>query len=197
MRICLLNSNIKFTRYSDDELTKFIAEKLFRNYTVGWFQGRMEFGPRALGNRSILGNPASNEIKDILNTKIKKREPFRPFAPIVREENANDYFEMHGTSPFMLLAPKVREEKKKIIPAVTHADGTARVQTINKETNPLMWKLLGDFEKLSGVPVLINTSFNSLEPIVCSPEEAIICYKRTKMDYLVLGNFVAERDKNL
>jgi len=194
MKRSLLNANMKFKRYDEDELTKYIAQKIYENYTIGWFQGRMEYGPRALGNRSILGNPGSNEMKDILNTKIKKREPFRPFAPIVLEEKANEYFEMYGSSPFMLLAPRVREEKKNIIPAVTHTDGTARVQTISKQSNPLVWKLISEFEKISGIPVIINTSFNRQEPIVCTPDEAISCYNRTKMDYLVLGNYVVERE---
>jgi carbamoyltransferase len=189
----LLKANLQFKEYNDDELTKFIALKLSENNTVGWFQGRMEFGPRALGNRSILGNPCTNEMKDILNKKIKQREPFRPFAPVVHQDKANIYFEMYGDSPFMLLAPKVRNEMKSLIPAVTHVDGTARVQTLTKEANPLLWDLINEFGKITGVYLLINTSFNRQEPIVCNPDEAISCYNRTKMDYLVIGNYVVER----
>ncbi|MDP4266814.1 MAG: carbamoyltransferase N-terminal domain-containing protein [Bacteroidota bacterium] len=193
MKRSLLKAGLDFKRYENDELTKYIAAKIADNNTVGWFQGRLEFGPRALGNRSILGNPCNNEIKDVLNKKIKQREPFRPFAPVVHEDKANDYFEMYGNSPFMLLAPRVKEDMKSKVPAITHIDGTARVQTINRDSNPILWDLINEFGKITGVYLVINTSFNRQEPIVCSPDEAISCYNRTKMDYLVLGNFVVER----
>ncbi len=193
MERSLLKANLDFKEYSDEEAAKYIAQKMADNYTIGWFQGRIEYGPRALGNRSILGNPGSNEMKEILNKKIKKREPFRPFAPIVLEEKASEYFDLDCPSPFMLLAPRVKEDKKHLVPAITHVDGTARVQTVNKKSNPKIYNLVCEFEKITGIPVIINTSFNSQEPIVCTPDEAISCFLRTKMDYLVLGNYIVER----
>jgi carbamoyltransferase len=190
----LLNSGLTFREFNDSELAKYTAKKLAEDNIVGWFQGRMELGPRALGNRSILANPCNPSMKDILNNKVKKRESFRPYAPMVLEEKASYYFELDGPSPFMLLAPLVKEEKRNIIPAVTHVDFTARVQTINKDYDLKLWGLIKEFEKLTGVAVIVNTSFNLRgEPIVCTPEEAIEVFKRTQMDYLVLGNFVAEK----
>lgn len=154
----------------------------------------MEFGPRALGNRSILANPCNPNMKDILNSKVKSRESFRPYAPAVLEERVSDYFEAQQFSPFMLLAAKVRENKKAIIPAVTHIDGTARVQTVNKMTNPKFWNLIKAFEDINGIPMVINTSFNLRgEPIVCSPDDALNGFLKSKMDILVLGNFVLEK----
>ena len=154
----------------------------------------MEFGPRALGNRSILANPCNPETKDILNSRVKKRESFRPFAPVVLEEKAAEYFELQDHSPFMLLAPRVREDKKAVIPAVTHVDGTSRVQTLTQRQNPLLYSLIKDFEAISGVPVLVNTSLNLRgEPIVCSPEDALSCFERSGMDILVLGNCIVEK----
>jgi|AntAceMinimDraft_17_1070374.scaffolds.fasta_scaffold01196_3 carbamoyltransferase len=193
---CLLKANITFRRYENDELTKYIAKKISQNNTIGWFQGRMEFGPRALGNRSIFGNPCNPDMKNILNDKIKKRESFRPYAPIILEEKANDFFALQSSSPFMLLAPKVKKDKEKLVPSITHIDKTARVQTINKKINPLLWNLINEFEKITGVPIIINTSFNLRgEPIVCSPDDAINDFQKSKMDYLVLGNFVAKKIK--
>jgi len=190
----ILNSNLTFKEYDYVNLAKYIAKKLSQNKTIGWFQGRMEWGPRALGNRSILGNPINPDMKDILNKRIKKRESFRPFAPAILEEKAKDFFELQDNSPFMLLASKVKENKKKFIPAVTHIDGTARIQTVSKKINPKFWQLINEFEKITKVPIIINTSFNLKgEPIVCTPEDAISCFQKSKMDYLVMDNYVIKR----
>ena len=160
---------------------------------VGWFQSRMEWGPRALGQRSILADPRRPEMKDVLNRRIKHREIFRPFAPSILEEATSDFFEKTYPSPFMTFAYPVRPEKRKVIPAPTHVDGTARLQTVSRSANPLYWKLLRAFGEQTGVPVLLNTSFNDNEPIVCRPEEALDCFRRTQMDTLVMGNFVLEK----
>src|SRR6202161_1987371 len=160
---------------------------------VGWFQSRMEWGPRALGQRSILADPRRPEMKDVLNRRIKHREIFRPFAPSILEEATGDFFEKTHPSPFMTFAYPVRPEKRKVIPAPTHVDGTARLQTVSRTANPLYWKLLRAFGEQTGVPVLLNTSFNDNEPIVCRPEEALDCFRRTQMDTLVMGSFVLEK----
>jgi len=179
----------------EEDITKKTATLIAEGNTVGWFQGKMEWGPRALGNRSILADPRKKDMKDIVNRKIKFREPFRPFAPSALEEEAGKYFAMQTKkSPFMLLVYKVKPEKKSVIPAVVHVDNTGRVQTVSKETNPLFWQLHKEFQKLTGVPVLLNTSFNlGGEAIVCSPEDAISSFKRCDMDYLVLGNYLAQK----
>ncbi len=169
------------------------ARRVAEGKIVGWFQGRMEAGPRALGNRSILADARRSRSRDILNKVIKKREWFRPFAPAVLAEKADMFFNLKGPSPHMMLAADVKEEKKGVIPAVVHADGTARVQTVTKSQNPLFWELLVELDKLTGVPVVLNTSFNENEPIVCSPEQAIDCFRRSGMDLLVLGNCIVER----
>lgn len=153
----------------------------------------MEAGPRALGNRSLLADPRRREMRDILNTRIKRREWFRPFAPSVAVEAAKDFFCLRQESPFMILAADVLEHKKKLIPAVVHKDGTARVQTVSKEQNPLFWELLHEFGKLTGMPLLLNTSLNENEPIVCTPEQALDCFLRTGMDMLVLDRFIVEK----
>lgn len=191
----VLAKNLKFIEYNNEnELLAKTAELIHNNKTVGWFQGRLEFGPRALGNRSILANATNSEMVNILNDRIKHREWFRPFAPIVPEDRANDFFEMNGLSPFMLLAPRVKEHARKILPAITHIDGTARVQTVSKKHNPRLYKLLIEIEKISGVPVAINTSFNLQgEPIVCSPDEAINDFLKSEMDYLVIENLLLEK----
>jgi carbamoyltransferase len=160
---------------------------------VGWFQGRMEVGPRALGNRSILADPRRVDMKDILNARIKHRESFRPFAPSVLAEKCGDWFEGPADSPFMLMNYIVRTERRSQVPAITHADGTARVQTVHRDTNPRYWELISEFEKISGVPVVVNTSFNDDEPIVCRPGEAIQCFLRTRMDVLILGDYWVEK----
>jgi carbamoyltransferase len=160
---------------------------------VGWFQGRMEWGPRALGNRSILGDPRRADMKDILNSKIKRRESFRPFAPSILREAVGAWFELDHDVPFMMQVFPIRPEQRARIPAVTHVDGTGRLQTVHRETNPLYYELIGAFEALTGVPMVLNTSFNENEPVVCRPEEAFDCFARTRMDVLVLGGWHISR----
>jgi carbamoyltransferase len=178
---------------SDDELTRAAAQAVADGKIVGWFQGRMEFGPRALGNRSIIVDPRRAEMKDILNARIKKREPFRPFAPSILEERVGDYFEQSHPSPAMLMVYQVKQDKRSVIPAVTHVDGSGRLQTVSRSGNPRYYQLISDFEQLTGVPVVLNTSFNEDEPIVCTPEEALNCFQRTRMDVLFLGNYMLQR----
>lgn len=178
---------------SDRELTLKAAQAIADGKIVGWFQGRMEFGPRALGNRSIVVDPRRTDMKDILNARIKKREPFRPFAPSVLEERVGEYFEQTHPSPAMLMVYQVKEDKRPVIPAVTHVDGSGRLQTVARSTNPRYHQLISDFEQLTGVPVVLNTSFNEDEPIVCTPEEALNCFQRTRMDVLFLGNHMLSR----
>jgi len=176
-----------------DKLCRKAAEFIAQGKIVGWFQGRMEWGPRALGNRSILVDPRRKEMKALLNERIKRREWFRPFAPSILLEKVGEYFEKDYPDPFMLKVYPIKEDKKEIIPAVTHADGTARPQTVSKQENPLFWQLIQEFQKLTAVPVLLNTSFNENEPIVCRPQEALDCFLRTKIDVLVIGNNIIER----
>ncbi len=193
----LLRKNLAFRELEYPLLFRDVARKIAENKIVGWFQGKMEFGPRALGNRSILANPSHPQMKDLLNSRVKHRESFRPYAPVVLEERAGEYFELRALSPFMLLAARVKEEKKRLIPAVTHVDGTARVQTVSKDVNPKLWQLIREFECMTGVPMLINTSFNLRgEPIVCSPEDAVNGFLRSQMDCLVLENIIVERMDN-
>ena len=177
----------------EGELCRKTAQAIADGKVVGWFQGRMEWGPRALGNRSIVCDPRRPDMKDILNLKIKRREPFRPFAPSIHEEATGEFFEIDYPDPFMLKVYKIRPEKRSVIPAVTHADGTGRLQTVSKEVSPRYWRLIEEFRKITGVPVVLNTSFNENEPIVCKPEEALNCFLRTKMDVLVLGKYVVRR----
>jgi carbamoyltransferase len=160
---------------------------------LGWYQGRAEWGPRALGQRSIVADPRRPEMKDILNRRIKHRETFRPFAPSILEEAVPEYFEKSHPSPFMTFAYPVKQSKRSVIPAPTHVDGTARLQTVSRTANPLYWKLIRAFGDLTGVPVVLNTSFNDNEPIVCRPDEALDCFERTRMDVLVIGNYILER----
>ncbi len=160
---------------------------------VGWFQGRMEWGPRALGNRSILGDPRRSDMKDILNLKIKRRESFRPFAPSILREHVKDWFELDDDVPFMMKVFQVREAKRREVPAVTHVDGSGRLQTVYRDTNERYYDLIQAFADLTGVPMVLNTSFNENEPVVCKPSEALDCFLRTKMDMLVLGDFIVER----
>ncbi len=162
---------------------------------VGWFQGRMEWGPRALGNRSILGDPRRADMKDILNAKIKRRESFRPFAPSILREAVADWFEQDDDVPYMMEVFQIREEKRPLLPAVCHVDGSGRLQTVHREINPLYHQLITSFRELTSVPLVLNTSFNENEPVVCRPEEALACFLRTKMDVLVLGSFFVERLK--
>jgi carbamoyltransferase len=179
---------------SEETLCRLTAAEIARGKVAGWFQGRMEWGPRALGNRSILCDPRRAEMRDILNLKIKRRESFRPFAPSILEEAAGDYFIQARPSPFMLMAHEVRPDKRCQIPATTHVDGTARLQTVTEHQNPLFYRLIREFGRQTHVPVLLNTSFNENEPIVCRPQEALDCFLRTRMDLLVLGNFLIRRD---
>src|SRR3989475_1959525 len=177
----------------EEELMRRAAAIIAEGKILGWFQGRAEWGPRALGNRSIVADPRRPEMKEILNRRIKHREIFRPFAPSVLAEATGEYFEKSHASPFMTLAYAVRPEKRDKIPAPTHVDGTGRLQTVTREANPRYHALIKEFQKLTGVPVLLNTSFNENEPIVLRPEEAINCFLRTKMDVLVLGDYVIEK----
>jgi carbamoyltransferase len=194
IRRFLLSRGVELKELGDAELCRYIAAGIAGEKIIGWFQGRMEFGPRALGNRSILADPRNPKMNDLLNSKVKHREPFRPYAPAVLEERAGDFFQAKQFSPFMLLAAKVRLDKKSLIPAVTHVDGSARVQIVKKETNPKFWLLIKEFENLTGVPMLINTSFNLKgQPIVCTPEDALVAFQDSRMDCLVLENFVIER----
>ena len=160
---------------------------------VGWFQGRMEWGPRALGNRSILADPRRSDIKEMLNAKIKRRESFRPFAPSILRESVAEWFEQDDDVPFMMEVFQIRSEKRALIPAVTHVDGSGRLQTVHRETNLRYYRLIEHFRDLTGIPIVLNTSFNENEPVVCRPEEALDCFLRTKMDSLVLGSFWIER----
>jgi carbamoyltransferase len=186
-------SNFDWRELSDHELTQSAAQAIADGKIVGWFQGRMEFGPRALGNRSIVVDPRRAEMRDVLNARIKKREPFRPFAPSVLEERVGEYFEQTYPSPTMLMVYQVKQNKRAVIPAVTHVDGSGRLQTVSRSTNPRYHQLISDFERLTGVPVVLNTSFNEDEPIVCTPEEALNCFQKTKMDILFLGNYMLWR----
>jgi carbamoyltransferase len=170
------------------------ASAIAEGLVVGWFQGRMEWGPRALGNRSILGDPRRVDMKDILNLKIKRRESFRPFAPSILREQVADWFERDDDVPFMLQVFPIRPERRQQIPAVTHVDGTGRLQTVDRATNPRYYAVIEAFFRLTGVPMVLNTSFNENEPVVCRPEEALDCFLRTKMDLLVLGNYLVRRN---
>jgi carbamoyltransferase len=187
------NGDVQIDEMEESALLRATAQRIADGKIVGWFQGRVEWGPRALGQRSILADPRRPEMKDILNRRIKHRESFRPFAPSILEEATREFFESPHPSPFMTFAFPVRPEKRTVIPAPTHVDGTARLQTVSRSANPLYWKLLRAFGDLTGVPVVLNTSFNDNEPIVCRPEEALECFRRTQMDVLVIGNLVLEK----
>jgi len=180
----------------DDEaqLCHRTAQAVSEGKVIGWFQGRMEWGPRALGNRSIIGDPRRADMKDILNLKIKRRESFRPFAPSILREDVSDWFEIDAEVPFMMKVFQICEEKRTEIPAVTHADGSGRLQTVYSDTNPRYYGLISAFKNITGVPMVLNTSFNENEPVVCKPEEALDCFLRTKMDLLVLGDWFIERN---
>jgi carbamoyltransferase len=184
-------------KIEDEEgLCRWTAERIAEGKVIGWFQGRMEWGARALGNRSILADPRRSDMREIINTKIKFREKFRPFAPSILEEALDEYFVGAVPDPFMIQVYPVRPEKRPVIPAVTHVDGSGRLQTVNRETNLRYWQLLKAYERLTGVPVLLNTSFNENEPIVHRPEEALDCFLRTQMDVLVLEKYVVEKEVN-
>jgi carbamoyltransferase len=182
-------------RSMDDHqaLCEAVVARIVQGHVVGWFQGRMEWGPRALGNRSILADPRRSDIKDILNLKIKRRESFRPFAPSVLREHVGEWFEQDADVPFMAQVFQIKAERRTAVPAVCHVDGSGRLQTVSELTNPEYARLIRTFADATGVPMLLNTSFNENEPVVCTPEQALACFLRTKMDVLVLGDYVLER----
>jgi carbamoyltransferase len=186
-------SGLCYERMPEAALVGRVARDLADGCVVGLYQGRFEMGPRALGNRSILADPRSAAMRTKINAVIKKREEFRPFAPVVPWERAAEFFEISQPDPFMTLAPRVRPEKRHLIEAAVHVDGTGRIQTVTAEQNPRYHALITEFGRLTGVPVLINTSFNEQEPIVAKPEEAIACFRRTDMDVLVIGNCYVAR----
>jgi len=217
----ILNHNFWGPEYSDDYVKKFLnfnkvkylefkdkkeliektAKLILEKNIIGWFQGRMEWGPRALGARSILANPCYAEMKDILNLKVKHREKFRPFAPVVLAEKAKDWFDCDNPLPdptdFMLMVYPIKEDKKKFIPTVVHVDGSGRLQSVKREQNPLYYDLIREFENLTGIPILVNTSFNIRgEPIVCTPYDAYRCMMGTEIDYLVMNKFLIRRSDN-
>lgn len=208
------NAGVKYAQLDDDELMPKLARQLADGKVIGWFSGRMEFGPRALGGRSIIGDPRSSKMQSLMNLKIKYRESFRPFAPAIKAESVSEWFDIDRESPYMLLVAPVKENKRcgmteeqkqlfgidklniqrSEIPAVTHVDYSARIQTIHKETNPRFYNLINQFEAITGCPILINTSFNVRgEPIVYSPEDAYRCFMRTEMDYLVMQNILLDK----
>ncbi|MBM2832874.1 MAG: putative carbamoyl transferase [Candidatus Brocadiaceae bacterium] len=210
----LRKKNLPYVELSDEEIPEKIADLLAAQKVIGWFQGRMEFGPRALGGRSIIGDARSPRIQEIMNQKIKFRESFRPFAPSVIRERVSDYFEIDRESPYMLLVAPVRKDicremsideqklfgieklnvARSTIPAVTHVDYSARIQTVDKDDNPLFYRMIAKYDDKYGCPVIINTSFNVRgEPIVCTPQDAYLCFMRTNMDYLIMGNFLLEK----
>jgi carbamoyltransferase len=210
----LSQNNIPYKKYMNGELTDRVAELIASEKVIGWFQGRMEFGPRALGARTIIGDARSPKMQEIMNLKIKFRESFRPFAPSVLEEQISDYFEIDRPSPYMLLVAEVKkklqkpmsEEQKKLfgidklnivrseVPAITHVDYSARIQSVNKKTNPLYHEVISKFDKNENCAVIVNTSFNVRgEPIVCTPYDAYKCFMRTNMDYLAIGNFLLDK----
>ena len=190
---CLHKKRVEFERLNDNELFERVSEKLIDGGVIGWFQGRSEFGPRALGHRSILVDPRRKDAKYLLNEKIKRRESFRPFAPSILEEYVKEYFVQNDEVPFMEKVYDIKKEKHSEIPAVTHVDGTGRLQSVNKNISPRYYRLISAFQRKSGVPILLNTSFNENEPIVNKPEEALDCFLRTKMDMLVMENIIVER----
>jgi len=192
----LKSSNIRYRKLERERLLDSVASTIARGEVVGWFQGRMEWGPRALGNRSILAHPGLPAMKDVLNSRIKQREWFRPFAPSILAERQHDYFEHDHPSPFMLHVYKIRQSKRDKLCAVNHVDNTGRLQSVTREENPLYYDLIRAFERKTGTPVLLNTSFNENEPIACAPEEAIHCFQRTRMDALALGPYLALKAEN-
>ena len=185
--------NISYTELADDKLFDQITDCMINGGVVGWFSGRAEFGPRALGGRSIIADPRRTDAKEILNTKIKRRESFRPFAPSILKEYVAEYFEIADDVPFMEKVFPIKKEKQDQIPAVTHVDGTGRLQTVDKVISPRYYQLIDTFRRKTGIPILLNTSFNENEPIVNAPEEALACFLRTNMDMLVLENILLDR----
>ncbi|MEJ2195591.1 MAG: carbamoyltransferase C-terminal domain-containing protein [Ignavibacteriaceae bacterium] len=209
------NGNYQSQKLNEDELIRKVSDLLADEKVIGWFQGRMEFGPRALGSRSIIGDARSKKMQSVMNKKIKFRESFRPFAPSVLRENVSEYFDIDADSPYMLLVADIKSDRRKImseeesklfgidklnivrsdIPAITHVDYSARLQSVHKATNPKYHKLIEQFRINTGCAVIINTSFNVRgEPIVCTPEDAYRCFMRTDMDYLVMGNYLFDKN---
>src|SRR5579864_875445 len=192
----LKKAKLRYRKLEREPLLDSVAHEIAAGKVVGWFQGRMEWGPRALGNRSILAHPGLPGMKDTLNARIKQREWFRPFAPSILEERQGEYFEHDHPSPFMLHVYKIRAEKRAQLSAVNHVDDTGRLQSVSREENPLYYELIRAFEQKTGIPVVLNTSFNENEPIVCTPEEAIDCFCRTRMDALAIGPYVVTKPAN-
>jgi carbamoyltransferase len=193
IEIAIQNKNLLYKYF--DNIEEKTASLLEQGEVIGWFQGKMETGPRALGNRSILGDPRNKKMKGIINEKVKFREPWRPFCPSILEEYQDDYIEDSFYHPYMIIAFKVKQEKVKEIPSVVHIDNTARIQSVSKKTNLKYWKLINEFRKLTNVPVLLNTSFNVKgEPIVCTPNDALNTFQKTGMDYLVMGNYLISKE---
>lgn len=197
VRELLNHESAVFRELSESELVREVAQRLTHGKVVGWVRGRMELGPRALGHRSILADPRDPKMKDTVNLKIKFRETFRPFAPIVLAEKCREFFELDKESPYMLLVAPVRTDKR-VIPSVTHVDGSARIQTLKRDADPVLYQVIEEFDRLTGVPILINTSFNVRgEPIVCSPQDGWRCFMRTKMDTLVINRFLLDKESQV
>ncbi len=190
IKSALESAVLPYRKLEREILLEETADQIAKGYVVGWFQGRMEWGPRALGNRSIVAHPGLPNMKDVLNARIKRREWFRPFAPSIMADYQHEYFEHDHPSPFMLHVYKIRPEKRQVLCAVNHVDGTGRLQTVARDENPLYYDLISTFHRKTGIPVILNTSFNENEPIVCTPEEAIDCFQRTRMDALAIGSFL-------
>jgi carbamoyltransferase len=191
----LRKAGLSYCKLEREPLLEKTAQSLAQGDVVGWFQGRMEWGPRALGNRSILAHPGLPNMKDVLNARIKHREWFRPFAPSILAEYQHEYFEHDHPSPFMLHVYKIRPGKRSELCAVNHVDDTGRLQTVAREENPLYYDLIKAFQRRSGIPVVLNTSFNENEPIVCAPDSAIDCFCRTRMDILCIGPFFVQKSE--
>jgi carbamoyltransferase len=192
----LQSAGPEFRKLDRSALLDETAEQIAAGNVIGLFQGRMEWGPRALGNRSIVCDPRRPDMKAILNAKIKRRESFRPFAPSVLKEAVSDWFEEDDDVPFMMQVFQIREAKRATIPAVTHVDGSGRLQTVSRQTNPRYWRLIESFRQLTGIPMVLNTSFNENEPVVCTPAEALDCFLRTNMDLLVIGDVTISREES-
>jgi carbamoyltransferase len=189
----LTEKGVSFELYEDELLFEKITDCLVNGGVVGWFNGRAEFGPRALGGRSIIADPRRTDAKEILNLKIKRRETFRPFAPSILKEYVDEYFELSAEVPFMERVYPIKKDKQKEVPAITHVDGSGRLHTVDKNISPRYYALIDTFRRRTGVPILLNTSFNENEPIVNLPIEALNCYLRTNMDMLVMENIVVSR----
>ena len=191
----MINDKKYQLKYLDfEDLYPLICNKLIDEKIIGWFQGRMEWGPRALGNRSILADPRNPNIKKIINSKIKRRESFRPFAPSIIEEHTKDWFDIDKEVPYMSEVYQVKESKRSKISGVVHVDGSGRLQSVNFKNNPIYYSLINEFYKITKVPIILNTSFNENEPIVNKPSEAIACFQRTNLDILVLGNWILSKE---